>query len=140
MAPSETSTLTGNFDAALVEADLAIELNASDARAHSLRGGVLLWLGASTSRLPRQEARRFDPRLASENGFNLAFAYYLAGRYRDAAATADVVAPRQPDNVFLVALRAAAYGELGQAEEARRVAETYAGSTRTSRSSYSASA
>lgn len=118
-------SLTNNLEAALVEADLAIELNASDARAHSLRSGVLLWLGRIDESIASgEEARRFDPRLSSENGFNLAFAYYLAGRFRDAAATADVVAPRQPDDVFLVALRAAAYAELGETEEARRIAET----------------
>jgi TolB-like protein/class 3 adenylate cyclase len=118
-------SLTANLDAALVEADLAIELNASDARAHSLRGGVLLWLGRIDESIASgEEARHFDPRLSWENGFNLAFAYYLAGRFRDAAATADVVAPRQPDNVFLAALRAAAYGQLGQAEEAQRAVET----------------
>ena len=54
----------------------------------------------------------------------MAFAYYLAGRFREAAATADTAAPRQPDNVFLAALRAAIYGQLGEAEEARRAAET----------------
>ena len=117
-------SLTGNFDVALAEADRAIELNASDARAHSLRGGVLLWLGRIDESIASGEAaRRFDPRLSSENGFNLACAYYLAGRFGDAAATADAAAPRQPDNVFLAALRAAAYGQLGQAEEARRAAE-----------------
>ncbi len=118
-------TLTGNFDAALVEADRAIELNASDAHAHSLRGGVLLWLGRIDESIASGEAAgRFDPRLTSENGFNLAFAYYLAERFRDAAATADAAALRQPDSVFVAALRAAAYGQLGQAEEARRAAET----------------
>src|SRR5206468_1332371 len=118
-------SLTGDFDAALVEADRAIELNASDASAHSLRGGVLLWLGRIDESIASgEEARRFDPRLSWENGFNLAFAYYLAGRFGDAAATADAAAPRQPDNVFLAALRAAAYGQLGQADEARRLAET----------------
>ena len=116
-------TFTGKFDAALVEADRAIELNASDALAHTLRGGILLWLGRLEESIASTEAaRRFDPRLSYEAGFNLAFAYYLAGRYKEAAAAAEATLSRNPDVVFVQAVRAAAAAQLGSAEEARLAA------------------
>lgn len=116
-------TFTGKFDAALVEAEKAIELNPSDARAHSLRGGVLLWLGRLQESIASSEAsRRYDPSLTSDAGFNLAFAYYLAGRFREAAETADAAALSTPEVVFLEAVRAAAHAQAGHAEEARRAA------------------
>ena len=116
-------TFTGNFDAALAEADRAIELNASDALAHSLRGGVLLWTGRIPESIAASEtARRFNPRLSSEAAFNLAFAYYLAGRYRDTLAVLEPVLRATPDLFFLQAVRAAALAQLDEAEQARQAA------------------
>ena len=54
--------------------------------------------------------------------FNLALAYYLAGRYRDAVQTAVAVEP-QARTVFLHAAHAAALAQLGDAEGARRAAD-----------------
>jgi TolB-like protein/class 3 adenylate cyclase len=117
-------TFTGKFDAALVEANRAIELNASDAVAYSLRGGVLMWTGHIAESIAASEtARRFDPRPNSEGVFNLAFAYYLAGRYADALALAEAELRRMPDLFFLHAIRAAAAAQLGNKEEARRAAD-----------------
>jgi len=115
-------TFTGNYEAALVDAKRALELNGSDAIAHSLRGGILLWTGKIDESIAASEAaRRFDPRLPSEGMFNLALAYYLAGRYRDAAQASAAVEPnaRTP---FLHAVHAAALAQLGDAEGARRAA------------------
>jgi TolB-like protein/class 3 adenylate cyclase len=117
-------TFTGKFDAALVEANRAIELNASDAVAYSLRGGVLMWTGHIAESIAASEAaRRFDPRLSSEGVFNLSFAYYLAGRYREALAVAEPELRRSPDLFFLHAVRAAAAAQLGDKDEARRAAD-----------------
>jgi class 3 adenylate cyclase/TolB-like protein/Flp pilus assembly protein TadD len=117
-------TFDGRFDAALAEAERAIELNPSDARAHALRSGVLLWLGRMGEAIASGEAsRRYDPQMSSDAGFNLSFAYYLAGRYREAAATADAAALRTPDIVFLEAVRAAAHAQAGQKDEALRAAQ-----------------
>src|SRR6266540_1646215 len=116
-------TFTGKFDAALVEADRAIELNGSDALAHGLRGGVLLWTGRIEESISSSEAaRRFDPRFSRESGFNLSLAYYLAGRYRDALETAETTLREAPELSFVEAVRAAALAQLGQVEEARRAA------------------
>jgi adenylate cyclase len=116
-------TLTGSYDAALAEADRAIELNPSDAIARSLRGGILLWTGKIEESIAASEAaRRFDPRLPDEGMFNLALAYYLAGRYREAAQAAAAVDAKS-STVFLRAVHAAALAQLGDAEGARREAE-----------------
>ena len=112
-------TFTGNFDAGLDEADRAIALNASDAVAHSLRSGVLMWLGRIPESIAAGEAaRRYDPRLPSEGNFNLGMAYYLAGRYRDALAAFNDTLRAEPDLEFLQAGRAAAAAQLGDIEQA----------------------
>jgi TolB-like protein/class 3 adenylate cyclase len=116
-------TFTGNYEEALDAAERAIRLNGSDAMAHSLRGGVLLWTGRIEDSIAASEAaRRFDPRLSSEGMFFLALAYYLSGRYREAAQTAAAVEPnsRTP---FLHAVHAGALAQLGDSEGARRAAD-----------------
>ena len=116
-------TFVGNYDAALADAERAIELNPSDAIARSLRGGILLWTGRIEESISASEAaRRYDPRLSAEGMFNLALAYYLAGRYRDAAQTA-VAVESNARTVFLQAVHAAALAQLGDAGGARRAAE-----------------
>ena len=116
-------TFTGNFDAALAEADRAIALNASDALAYSLRGGVLMWLGRIPESIAASEAaRRYDPRLASEANFNLGMAYFFAERYRDALATFNESLRAEPELVFLQAGRAAAASHLGDAAQAAEAA------------------
>jgi TolB-like protein/class 3 adenylate cyclase len=116
-------TFTGNYEAALIDANRALELNASDAISHSLRGGILLWTGRIEESITASEAaRRFDPRLSSEGMFNLALAYYLAGRYRDAVQTSAALEPNAR-TVFLHAVHAAALAQLGDAEGAQRAAQ-----------------
>jgi TolB-like protein/class 3 adenylate cyclase len=116
-------TFTLRYDEALVEADRAIELNGSDALAYGLRGGVLLWIGRIDESVAASEAaRRLDPRFSRESGFNLALAYYLQRRYREAVQTADAALRGVPDQSFLEAVRAAALAQLGQADEARQAA------------------
>ena len=116
-------TVTGDYEAALADAERALQLNGSDAVAHALRGGILLWTGKIEESIAASEAaRRFDPRLSTEGMFNLALAYYLAERYRDAAQTAVAVEP-QSRSVFLHAVHAAALAQLGDAEGARRAAD-----------------
>ena len=117
-------TFTGNFDAALKEADRALELNPSDAYAYSLRAGVLMWLGRTEEAIAAGEtARRFQPRFPSEASFNLSMAYYLGGRYKDALATVNATLRSEPEQVFLQAVRGASAAQLGDAREAREAAE-----------------
>jgi adenylate cyclase len=88
-----------------------------------LRGGILLWTGKIDESIAASEAAlRYDPRLAPEGMFNLALAYYLAGRYGEAVQTATAV-ETNARTVFLRAVHAAALAQLGDAQGARRVAE-----------------
>jgi TolB-like protein/class 3 adenylate cyclase len=117
------NTFTGNYEAALLDANRALELNASDAISHSLRGGILLWIGRIEESIAASEAaRRFDPRLPSEGMFNLALAYYLAGRYRDAAQAGAAIEP-SARTALLHAVHAATLAQLGDGEGARRAAQ-----------------
>jgi adenylate cyclase len=117
-------TFTGKLDAALTEADRAIELNPSDALAHGLRGGTLLWLGRIDESIAASEtARRYMPRLRPDIWFNLAMGYYLAGRYRDSAAACNAaIEINAEQTAFVHAVHAAALAQLGSTEEARRAA------------------
>jgi hypothetical protein len=69
-----------------------------------------------------EAARRYDPTMGSDAGFNLSFSYYLKGRFRDAAQTSDAAALRTPDIVFLEAVRAMSHAQLGEEAEARAAA------------------
>ena len=101
----------------------SVALNASDAWAHGLRADVLLWTGRIEESIAAAEtAFRFDPRIRGEIGFDLAFAYYLSGRYREALAMADRQVGRS-DAYFAHALRAAALAQLGELEQARLAAQ-----------------
>jgi adenylate cyclase len=118
-------SFTRDFERALGETARAIELNPSDALAHSLRGNVLLWLGRIEESIAASEtAHRFDPRLETNLAFNLAMAYYLSGRYRDAIAVCDSYLGRYPKQTQtgVPAVRAAVLAELGEAERARESA------------------
>jgi len=116
-------TFIGRYDAALAEVDRAIELNPSDALAHSLRAGALLWLGRIPDSIAASEtARRYMPRLRPDGWFNLALAQYLVGRYGDAIAACDAALEVNNELVFVHAVRAAALAELGRTEEAARAA------------------
>ena len=117
-------SFTAEFDRALVEADRAIEQNVSDAFAYALRGEALLWLGRLDESIAASEAaHRFDPRIDPDSGFSLAMAYYTAGRYREALGATDNALARAPGYAYLHAVRAAALGQMGNAEEARKAAD-----------------
>ncbi len=117
-------SFTAQFDRVLLEADRAIQQNVSDAFAYALRGEALLWLGRLDESIAASEAaRRFDPRIEADSGFSLAMAYYASGRYREALAAADTALARAPENGYLHAVRAAALGQMGNVEEARKAAD-----------------
>ena len=77
-------TIQGKYEQALSEVNRALELNGSDSSAYASRGSVLLWQGRVDEAISSLEtAQRFDPQLRAGNNYDLAFAYYMAGRYRD---------------------------------------------------------
>jgi adenylate cyclase len=70
-----------------------------------------------------EEALRFDPNPTPNTFSNLAIAYYLQGRYEDAARTAQSGVGRYPHHVSLYIALAAAYAETGQLDAAARAAD-----------------
>jgi TolB-like protein/DNA-binding winged helix-turn-helix (wHTH) protein len=113
-----------NLDQALAEADLAIELNPSDALAFDARGSALLWLGRAEEAITALDtALKYNPVGRGSGGaFDRALAYYTARRYREALAIAESALARYPDAAFLHAMRAATLGQLGDTQDARAAA------------------
>jgi len=112
------------FDEALSHTKRAIELNPSDATALYRHGTSLLYLGRIEEAIEAMEtAKRYEPHPSAGTRLNLAIAYYLAGRYREALAETNAARARAPhDVVTLSAVRAATLAQLGDADEARRAA------------------
>lgn len=110
------------YEEALRHAERAIALNASDSTALYRSGGTLLYVGRIDEAIAAMEtARRFEPH--SFDGYNLAVAYYVAGRYPEALAQTDALLTHIPDNASLHAIRAATLSQLGKGDEARRAAD-----------------
>jgi TolB-like protein/Flp pilus assembly protein TadD len=112
------------FDEALSHTKRAIELNPSDATALYRHGTSLLYLGRIEEAIEAMEtAKRYEPQPSAGTRLNLAIAYYLAERYREALVEADAPTTRAPhDVVTLSAVRAATLAQLGDADEAHQAA------------------
>jgi tetratricopeptide (TPR) repeat protein len=114
----------GRTEDALSQARQAIELNPSDAYALYWQGAALLFGGRIDEAIAVLEtARRFEPQPSVGRGINLALAYYIAGRNRDALAQADAMLTRAPRNGVVHAMRAAALAQMGELDAARRAAD-----------------
>jgi TolB-like protein/DNA-binding winged helix-turn-helix (wHTH) protein/Flp pilus assembly protein TadD len=114
----------GRIDEALEHARKAVELNPSDAHALYWEGAALLFAGRIDEAIRVLEtARRYEPGPSVGRGINLALAYFIVGRSKDALAQADGLLVRAPRNAVLHAMRAAALAQLGDLEAARRAAD-----------------
>jgi len=112
------------FEEALSHTERAIELNASDSATLYRRGMALLYVGRIDEAIAAMEtAKRFEPQPSVGDAYNLAVAYYVAGRYREALAQADALLTHAPHHISLNAIRAATLAQLGNADEARRAAD-----------------
>lgn len=117
-------THTGHADEALLHTARAIAMNPSDTSALFRHGHALLAVGDADEAITTFEnAMRYEPRPSIGPYAQLTTAYYVAGRYRDAVAYADLVISIRPDSFAIHALRAAALAQLGNLDEARRSAE-----------------
>jgi len=113
----------GRFAAARTEIDRAIDINPNDADALAGRGNILVWLGENAAAIESLElAQRLDPELNAFDRFALSVAYYLARRYDDSIATAELILRKNPDAPFTRAILAAAYAQSGRDSDAQRVA------------------
>ena len=114
----------GRFEDALRHAERAFELNPSDAAALFKRGMALLYVGRTGEAIAAYEmAKRFEPQPNPNEAFSAPFAYYVAGRYREALAHADAMLAQVPGHSGLHAIRAATLAQMGDAEGARRAAD-----------------
>ena len=117
-------TVQGKYEQALAEVNRALEMNGSDASAYAARGDVLLWRGRVDEAIANIEtAQRFDPQLRVGNNYNLAFAYYMAGRFRDAVTQADRGLLKNPEFDNFHVIRVIALAELGDGEATRLAVE-----------------
>ena len=69
-----------------------------------------------------ETAARLDPRLSTEDLFNLGAAYFLAGNDTDAVRTFERTVARNDSTAFIHAMLAAVYAEAGRKDESDRAA------------------
>lgn len=115
---------TGQPAQALMHSARAIALNPSDADSLFRHGHALLVVGRAEEAVEVFEtALRYEPRPLHGRQGQVAWAYYVAGRYRQAADYAGMASNRWPEQYQFHAARAAALAQLGEVAEARRSAE-----------------
>jgi TolB-like protein/DNA-binding winged helix-turn-helix (wHTH) protein/Tfp pilus assembly protein PilF len=102
----------------------AIAANPNDAFAIAGRGNVLMWMGKTDAAIEAlQRAQRIDPDLNAIDRFALSLAYYLKGRYREAAEQAEINLSENANVGFSRMVLAAGYAQLGRADDAARAVE-----------------
>jgi tetratricopeptide (TPR) repeat protein len=109
------------YDQAIGELNLAINLNPSDAETYAWLGSALLFSGALQRAIEASEtALHFDPNLDVHHLWALGTAYFLAGRMADATRVMEQTAARDPGYVFAHVMLAAAYSESARPEDTAR--------------------
>jgi adenylate cyclase len=109
------------YDQAIDELKVALDLNPSDAETYGWLGYALLFTGALEDAIKASEtAIRFDPNLRVGRVWDLGMEYFLAGRNTDAARVMEQTVAREPGFVFAYVVLAAAYAEAGKPEDAMR--------------------
>jgi adenylate cyclase len=107
------------YDQAIDELKIALDLNPSDAETYGWLGHALVFTGALEDAIKAGEtAVRFDPNLDVRRFGDLGMAYFLAGRNADAARVMEQTVAREPGFVFGYLILAAAYAEAGKPEDA----------------------
>jgi adenylate cyclase len=113
----------GEYDRALDELKRAIALNPSNPDSYAGLGDALLWSGDIEAAIKALEtAAQLDPRLSTEDLFNLGAAYFLAGNDTDAVRTFERTVARNDSTAFIHAMLAAVYAEAGRKDESDRAA------------------
>jgi len=123
-ALADAYLMSGRHSDSILEADLAVSLDPNSAYAYGIQGGVLAWGGQPRKAIePLQTVMRlspFDPR-APTWVYSMARAHYLAGDYKAAIATTRQSRDMSPDLQQAYATLVAAFGQIGQIDEARAV-------------------
>jgi len=117
------ATHVGQAEAGLAHTSRALAINPSDAGALFGQAHALLIIGRAEESIATFEyAMRLDPNPGVGPHSQLAIAYYLASRYRDAVRQADIALAAH-ESTGLHAVRAAALAQLGETDRARQAAE-----------------
>ena len=112
-----------DYDQAIDQLRLALDLNPSNAETYGWLGGALLFTGALEESIKANEtAFRLDPNMPVTHMWELGTAYFLAGRTADSIRLMAQSVAREPDVVFAYVMLAAAYSEAGKHEDASRAA------------------
>jgi adenylate cyclase len=118
------STRLGEYDLAVDLLRRAMKLNPSDPDNYAGLGDALLWNGDVAGAIAALEtAAQLDPRLSSEDLFNLGAGYFLAGDHAKAAHVFERTVARNDGNPFIHAMLAAIYAEAGRPDPSIRAAE-----------------
>jgi adenylate cyclase len=119
-------TRLGEYDRAVDSLKRAMALNPSDPENYAGLGDALLWSGDIAGAIKALEtAVQMDPKLSSEDLFDLGAGYFLAGDDARAAQVFERTVARKDANAFIYAMLAAIYQDAGRHDEARRaLAET----------------
>jgi adenylate cyclase len=113
----------GQYDQAIDELKLTLDLNPSDAETYGALGNALLFTGTLEDAIKASEtAIRFDPNQDPRRFWDLGTAYFLAGRTADAARVMQQIIAREPGFTFAYVILAAAYTEAGKPDDATRAA------------------
>ena len=113
----------GDYEEALAETKLALDLNGSDADAYSGLLNVLLWSGDVEGAITAGEMlARLQPNLTTAQAFDLGAAYLLADRGADAVRILEPAADRNPMFFPANAMLAAAYAQVSRHADAERQA------------------
>jgi adenylate cyclase len=109
------------YQKAIDELRVALDLNPSDAETYSWLGQALLFDGAIEDSIKAIEtALRFDPNLDVEQLWILGTAYFLAGKMAEATRTMEQLAARDSTTAHNHIMLAAVYAESGRADDAAR--------------------
>ena len=111
------------YDQAIDQLRLALDLNPSNAETYGWLGRALLFTGALEDAIKASEtALRLDPNLDAPRVWDLGTAYFLAGRTADSIRLMTQTVAREPGIVSPYVTLAAAYSEAGKPEDAARTA------------------
>ncbi|NCF20712.1 MAG: tetratricopeptide repeat protein [Haliea sp.] len=106
-------------ETALVEAEQAIALDGNNPAGYLAKANALLKVGKAAEALENvHTAMRLDPHYPASYLSPLASAQLSLGRFQDAAVTLTRAADRSPSDDWIFVLLGAAYGHLGQEQDA----------------------
>jgi TolB-like protein/class 3 adenylate cyclase/Tfp pilus assembly protein PilF len=111
------------YDRAIDELKLALDLNPSDAETYGALDNALVFTGALEEAINAGEtAIRFDPNLDVTRMWGLGTAYFLVGRTADATRVMEQIVAREPGYGFAHLILTAVYSDAGRLDDAAQAA------------------